>query len=395
MNELQLSLTWDYPESLQQAIKLFTEETRIQVDVEVLEHQEQSILTNFAIHRTGPDISEVGSTWLSNLVSMAAIRPFSDRDIWKAGGQTAFVKGNWETGIRDNQIYGIPWRGDVRVINYRRDLLMKAGVDEKTAFSSTEDLRNTVRQLQKLGGVVPWAMNTAMDSMLIHVIAPWVWNAGGHFASRDGHRTMFGEPEALAGICAFFETFAPAISPDARDMQDFEASDQFIQGKAAAVISGHWITDVIYRQVPDPMMRENLGVVPTPGAQYSGGMNLVIWKHSPRIKDALELVHFLTRPDVQAKYLPEAGFLPVNKEALMQPPYTTDANYKVLKESLISGQHLTAAYMWGLVEEKLIAGIYSIWQTLFDDPQANLEEVVAARLKPLAKRLDRTLSFRY
>ena len=139
MTKLHLSLSGNYPEPLQQALELFAKETRIQVDVEVLEHQERSLLTNFAIHKVGPDISEVGSTWLGNLVSMAAIRPFSERDVWKVGGQSAFVNGNWETGIRNNQIYGIPWRGDVRVINYRRDLLAKAGVDEKTAFSSSEN----------------------------------------------------------------------------------------------------------------------------------------------------------------------------------------------------------------------------------------------------------------
>jgi hypothetical protein len=96
MKKLHLSLSYDYPEAIQRAIQLFTEETGIQVDVEVLEHQERSLLTNFAIHQTGPDISEVGSTWLSNLVSMAAIRPFSGSDVLKVGGQTAFVKGNWE-----------------------------------------------------------------------------------------------------------------------------------------------------------------------------------------------------------------------------------------------------------------------------------------------------------
>jgi multiple sugar transport system substrate-binding protein len=392
MTEIHLSLSGACPEPLRQALALFTEETRIAVDVEILEHQERSLLTNFAIHRIGPDISEVGSTWLSNLVSMAAIRPFSDRDVWKAGGQSAFVEGNWKTGVRNNRVYGIPWRGDVRVINYRRDLLVRAGVDEETAFSSSENWRNTVRQLQKLEDIVPWAMNTAADSMLTHVIAPWIWNAGGHFVSSDGRRMRFCEPEALAGICAFFETFAPAVSPDARDMQDSEASDQFIYGKAAAIVSGHWITDVISRQVPDSIAREDLGVVPTPGAQYSGGMNLVIWNHSRRIHNALELVCFLTGSDIQAKYLPEAGFLPVHKEALMQPPYTTDVNFRVLKESLASGQHLTAAYMWGLVEDQIAAGIHSIWQTLFDDPQADIEEVVAARLKPIARRLDRRLS---
>lgn len=395
MRELNLSLiTYTFTEPLQQAIQLFTKETGIQVDVEILGHQEQSALTNYAIYKSGPDISEVGSTWLSNLVSMQAIRPFTESDIRKIGRETNFVKGNWDSGSRNNQVFGIPWRGDVRVINYRKDLLKKAGVDEKTAFSSIGNLRNTVRKLQELNGIVPWAMNTARDSMLIHVIAPWIWTAGGHFISSDGRRTMFSSPEALSGIQAYFEIFAPAITPDTRNLPDNVTSDLFIQGKAAAVISGHWITDNLYQYNPDSIVTENLGVVPTPGAHMSGGLNLVIWNHSIRVNDALQLIQFLTRPDVQSKFIVEAGFLPVRMEALNQPPYTTDPNCEMLKESLISGRHLNAAYMWGMVENQLVTALHSIWQTLFDDPQVDLEELLAARLIPLAERIDRKLSMR-
>lgn len=394
MRELHLTLTYHYPEAIQQAIQLFTKETNIPVDVEVLEHQENSALTNYAIYKSGPDVSEVGSTWLSNLVSMQAIRPFSDSDVRKIGRETSFVRGTWDSGIRSNQVFGIPWRGDVRVINYRRDMLEKAGVDEETAFISIGNLRDTVRKLQQLGGIVPWAMNTAQHSMLVHVIAPWIWNAGGHFISSDGHKTMFSSPEALSGIQAYFETFAPAIRPDTRNLADNLTSDLFIEGRAAAVISGHWITDIIYQQDADSPVKKNLGVALTPGAHISGSMNLVIWNHSMRTNEALRLVQFLTMPEIQAKFIPQAGFLPIRMEALNQPPYTTDPNYKVLKESLISGRHLNAAYMWGIVEDQLAAAFHSIWQTLFDDPQVDLEELLASRLIPLAERIDRKLSMR-
>jgi multiple sugar transport system substrate-binding protein len=172
-------------------------------------------------------------------------------------------------------------------------------------------------------------------------------------------------------------------------------SDLFIQGDAAALISGHWITDILYQQNPDSIVRENLGVVQMPGSQISGGMNLVIWKHSIQVNDALRLVQFLTRPDIQTKFIPQAGYLPVRIEALNQPPFTTDPNYTTLKESLISGRHLNAAYMWGMVEDQLVTALHSIWQTLFNDPQVNLEELIASRLKPLGVRLDSKLSYQF
>ena len=326
---------------------------------------------------------------------MQAIRPYQDKEIRRFGGGDSFVKGNWDSGIRNDQVYGIPWRGDVRVINYRKDLLKKAGVDENTAFSSISNLRNTVSKLQGLDGVLPWVINTARESLLIHIVAPWIWNADGKFISENGRKTMFCEPEALSGIRAYFETFAPVITPDTQNIPDHVASDLFIQGNAAAVISGHWIIDNLYQYNADSLTRKNLGVAPIPGAQYCGGLNLVLWNHSIRTDDALKLVQFLTSPDIQEKYLPDAGFLPVRMEALDQPPYTTDPNYEMLSESLKSGRHLNAAYMWGMVEDQLVVALHAVWQVLFEDPQANLDEVLSSHLKPLAKRLNQKLSQRF
>jgi multiple sugar transport system substrate-binding protein len=281
------------------------------------------------------------------------------------------------------------------VINYRVDLLKQAGVDEKTAFTSMGNFRDTIRKLKTLKGVAPWVINTARDSLVLHVIAPWVWDAGGQFITSDGHKTKFAEPEALSGMQTYFETFAPIITPENRNMVESVAADKFIQGKAAGIISGHWIADSLYRDNADTVTRKKLRVVPTPGAQMSGSMNLAIWKHCLRVNEALKLVQFLTRPDIQAKFIPEAGFLPVRLEALDQPPYTTDPNFNMLKESLISGRHINAAYMWGMVEDQLVTALHSIWQTIFDNPEVDLGELIAARLKPLAARLDRKLSFRF
>jgi multiple sugar transport system substrate-binding protein len=393
--ELQLTLMYSYPEAIQQVIQQFTKKTNIQVDVEILEHLEQSALTNYAIYKSGPDISEVGSTWLSNLVSMQAIRPFENSELKKIGDNKTFVKGNWESGIRNNQSFGIPWRGDVRVINYRTDLFQEAGIEPATAFSSIENLRTTVRKLQKLEGIVPWAINTARDAMLVHFIAPWIWNAGGHFISSDGHQTLFSKPEALSGIKACFETFAPLITPDTQNLPDNVISEMFIQGNAAAVISGHWITDIIYQQNPGLIAKEHFGVAPVPGAKYNGGGDLVIWNHCLYTDEALKLVAFLTKPDIQSQFIRQAGYLPVRTEALDQPPFSTDPNYKVLKESLISGRHLNAAYMWGMVEDQLVTAFHSIWQAIFDNPATDLEELIASRLKPLAARLDKKLSIHF
>jgi len=104
------------------------------------------------------------------------------------------------------------------------------------------------------------------------------------------------------------------------------------------------------------------------------------------------LVEFLTRPDIQAKYVQEAGYLPVLKEVYDTPPYTTEPRFQMIRQSIQAGRHLRAIYMWGLVEDQLTVALNDIWQTIYANPNADIAAVIKNKLKPVAARLDRMLS---
>lgn len=391
MSQLELSITWEMLEPIQRALQQFTEETNIKVDV--LTNQDRSQLSDFAIHRVGPDVSEIGSTWLSNLVTMVALRPFSDKEIAALGGSAAFLPACWRASIRENAVYAVPWRGDTRLIYYRRDLLAQSGIDEPTAFATVAQMQQTLGRLKaSAGDIIPWVMSSDKHSMLIHQLAPFIWQTGGHFITPDGRRTLFCEPAALDGIQTYFETFAPVIRPATQNLTDQAAHTLYREGKAAAILTGHWLANDLRRQHALPVVSENTAIAFHPGAQYSGNMSLVIWQHSRKAQEALKLVQFLTRPDIQAGKVQQAFHLPVRQEVLSAPPYTTEPDYQVIKRSLETGQHLSAAYMWGLVEDQLTQAIYALWQTLHANPQTDLRPAIEAKLKPLAVRLDRTFS---
>lgn len=391
MSQLELSLTYNFPDALKDALQLFTEETNIQVNVQVLDHEQRNQLSDFALHKTGPDVSEIGNTWLGNLVAMNALRPFAPGDLQTMNGPSAFLAGDWQACSHGGQQYAIPWRSDTRVIYYRRDLLAQAGVDEKTAFATIPHMQQTLTRLQTLG-TPPLALNTTKNPMIIHLAAPWVWQAGGNFAAADGRRTLFCEPEALAGFQTFFETFAPAIRPDTQHLNDGEATDLYVAGGASVIVTGHWVAYLLQGRDWLPSVREETGVALTPGIPYNGVMALIIWKHSHKEKEALKLVEFLTRPDVQAKYVQDAGYLPVLKEVYDAPPYTTEPRFQMIRQSIQAGRHLNAIYMWGLVEDQLTVALNGIWQAIYANPEADFAAVIKNKLKPVAARLDRMLS---
>ncbi len=159
-----------------------------------------------ALYGHGPDVSEIGSTWIGNLIAMNALRPFDLPELYKLGGEKVFLPASWQSGqVPDEAIvYAIPWLADTRLIYYHRSALEKAGLDAGTAFDSPAQLSATLQRLQD-SGCAPWVMCTATPRRLLQEAASWVWSAGGDFVSADGKRILFDQPEALAGLKAYFE----------------------------------------------------------------------------------------------------------------------------------------------------------------------------------------------
>ena len=56
-------------------------------------------LIDISTHGQGADISHVGSTWVSSLVSMNSLRPIPPHLITKIGGEESFVHSAWASVI--------------------------------------------------------------------------------------------------------------------------------------------------------------------------------------------------------------------------------------------------------------------------------------------------------
>ena len=67
-------------------------------------------LISIATQGHGTDISHIGSTWVSSLMTMNAVRPVPNHVISKIGGEQAFVHSTWTnvTSEEDRNVYGIP-----------------------------------------------------------------------------------------------------------------------------------------------------------------------------------------------------------------------------------------------------------------------------------------------
>jgi multiple sugar transport system substrate-binding protein len=345
-------------------------------------------LLRTALYGQGPDISEIGSTWLGSLIGMDALRPLTSWHVnFLEDRVFSYPAARWAViDPKDSQVWAVPLLTDTRVIYYRRDWLKQAGIEEAGAFKTQDSLVDTLERLQASGVEIPWAMPTRGLNVLYDA-APLVWNAGGRFRTKDGRHLRLHEPGAQAGMRAYFELHR-FLSPPARDLDIVGTDEIFLQNKAAAVISGSWLLRLLERETT---LLPGVGIVRVPGIPFIGGSHLVIWRHARHERAIMRLVKHLTSPEIQQSCFQHAGHLPSRIELLDDEPFVSDPRYQAFATSLKTGRVFTISFRWAAVERRLVDMFSQLWSDLADDPELDLEAEIAGRTALLIEDLERTL----
>lgn len=380
-------------------LKVFEAQHHIRVQLRILENWVTAWpeIISMVRQRDGSDLSEIGTTWIGNLISMEALRPFKATEITSFGGASAFLPSAWQSGSLDSrkEAWSIPWLVDTSLLYYRRDLLEQAGVNESTAFQTPQQLEQTLNQLQASGIAIPWVVPTCQTLSTLHYLASWVWGSGGDFIMPDGRRTLFNQPKARAGIRAYFDLYR-YLTPPARHLNYDEAHRLFWEGQAAVTLDNPWRWLSRAREpYLAPEIFDQVRIALPPGIPYVGGTNFVLWRHARYPYQALELIRYLTSYQPQIDYFQRTGLLPANRAALASLPVRDEAAYKkVVWQGLKIGRSFRLTPSWGLIEDKLSLALTHMWDDLLSLPNPDLEAIMNKHLKPLAQQLDVTLASR-
>jgi multiple sugar transport system substrate-binding protein len=393
MEEITLSL-FDHGQAaidtLQSLLRRFEQRNNIRVHIELMPSWALgwSRLVEAALYHNGPDVSEVGNSWIGDLVRMEALRPFKQEEVNALTKEAHLFENVWMSGTRSEAntaaTYSIPWLGDTRVAFYRRDLLKKAGIDEATAFSDAAQFEKTLATLQEKGIPMPLALPTRHSHLTIHYIASWVWGAGGDFLSPDGTSIAFDQPQALEGCKAYFR-LGKYFGSDISNLEESESDQAFWSGKAAIILSGYWMLTV---DGMTPEVRENMRAVPVPGIPFVGGHDLVVWNHSHHDSAALKLIQFMHTDEIGKELYPLCG-LPISDNAWANPLLDSGL-YPVFKAAMKKGRGFRGQ-LWGLVEKRLTDVFSDIWANVLKTPEFSSDAIVEDQLKGLANRLRLTL----
>jgi multiple sugar transport system substrate-binding protein len=349
-----------------------------------------SELMNIALQGQGPDVSQVGTTWLGSLTGMISIRMFRESEVDLFGGTTKFLPSAWEgcTLLGVDDIYAIPWLTDVHLIAYRRDIFEMANVDETHAFESTEAFEETLAKLKSKGVAIPFSMSTSDDTL--YNLASWVWGAGGTFRTENHRHLTLTDPNTITGIRQYFQLHR-YLAPEVRRLNTPQATNVFMQGKAGVVLTTYANLKNFVKQSTPALKLDTISLATVPGVPFIGGSSLVVWLHSYQEDSAIKLVQHLVSYEVQKSIFLNTGDLPTLVDLYNSKPFTSDQLLQTVALSIKKGRAFQSSRKWAVIEIRLNPALSAIWEELFDDPNFNLDRDISQRFADVQKTIEQSL----
>ena len=103
--------------SLQAELVQFEKQNGMAISFQELDYRTGwSEFMRMSIYGGSPDVSEIGTTWVHDFVSMNTLRAFSVSELRGLGGTEVFVPGVLKSGTNLGEVWAIPWLTDVSLV---------------------------------------------------------------------------------------------------------------------------------------------------------------------------------------------------------------------------------------------------------------------------------------
>jgi multiple sugar transport system substrate-binding protein len=291
-------------------------------------------ITAAAASRRGPDLLELGTTWMPAIAAMGGLERLSASQLAEVDNGAPYYPQLWKTTqvFGHTGVYGLPWYADVRAAFYRTDVFRQAGVDPKQAFADWNSFRAA---LQKINGITVAGKRIAAlayagknDWNVVHNLAPWIWNAGGDVLTPDAKHSALDTPQALRAIDFYSSLAVEGLVPaNALEKDSDILEGAWVGGDYGVIFSGPWLMRRILETPAASLVRSNFDVAPYPAgphghATFFGGSNLAIFKGSRHKAEAWELVKYLGGKASQVQLSQLSSMMPARIDAANDPAWT-------------------------------------------------------------------------
>jgi len=379
VNPIVFSVIGEPSSDLLKLLDEFQQIRNVQIKVEQMDWEDAwPKLLSYALSGRSPDVSHVGSTWVSSLVGMNAIRSFSSREVEAMGGVKAFVPPAWQSATLDDVVYSIPWSSFTFLVLYRRDHLKAASIAEENAFDTADHFHNTIKKLKENNVKSPLVLPSGIGFLdRVHMAASWVWGAGGDYFSQDGRHVLLTSSETRAGLQSFFQLYR-LMSPDDYGLDYEQTLERFEQGSASVILADCGFPAGI--QTENPELVEKVGVHALPGAPLEA-------RHaSDRERIAIDLVSFLVSETAQKRFCQSLEQFPVRRDSFDALSSSIENLIPTLKHTFELGRSYKPIRLWSRYEQQLGFAFDDITNDIVTKKDLPIESILEVHLSQWQQR---------
>lgn len=300
----------------------------------------------------GPDVSEIGTTWTPEFAQAGGLADLTSKVKGSKVGsdQLPALK---DSATFDGKQYGVGWYAGTRAIVYRKDVFAKAGVTPPKNWAQLQAAVKTLKAKQPSMLPMPVAGGSS------YAAAPFIWGAGGDFATRSGDswKGQLDSAKSRSGLSFYtgLATKDKSSSAGAATWKETDLLDSFTQGKSAMVIQGNWTVKAALEKNPD--LKGKIGAFAIPGKEggmapaFLGGSNLSVLKTSKHQDLAWQLVQMLTTGELAQQWAKQTGYFPTTTSGMKPFVNSSDPLVSPFATAMLkAGRNVPNAPQWGAVE---------------------------------------------
>ncbi len=266
------------------------------------------------------DLVYMDIVWVSKFAQKGWLMDLSDDFTNEELGE--FLLGDVNGGRYEEKLYRIPFRTDVGVLYYRKDLLKQVKENPPETF---EDLRRISKKLQERG--VKWGYlwqgeEEGLAAMFVEVLQGY----GGYWINPETRQVGLDEPAAIEAVKFLHGTIQQKLTPPEVTTYDEEATRLSFQ-KGDAIFLRNW--PAVWSQVneADSAVRSEVGFTSpvhlpeNQGGGCQGGWGLGVAKTTKHPEAALRAVKFFTSAAAQRRFILETdlSLIPSRRTLFIDP----------------------------------------------------------------------------
>lgn len=324
-------------EVLAETIERFTEETGVEVDLEVIPWNDlQNRILTAVSSGDGPDVLNIGNTWATSMQATGAFLEWEGDALEAVGGEERFIDSSWATGGAEGEVpTSIPLYALSYSLYYNTEIFEENGIEEPPA--SWEEFVELAEELTQDtdgdGDIDQWGFTLAGASISNNSHAAFIRGLqnGAELYDENGDPD-FTNDAVVTGVNEWVQLMGEhgVVSPSNAELVNGSESVEEVASGQAAMVFDQAPGNVFnardfedYAAAPMPMTDpEASGLEAT--QSHVAGINISVFENSENIDAAVAFAAHMTSEEEQAYLNGQFTALPVVTDVYDEEAFQTE-----------------------------------------------------------------------